>query len=263
MIIDAHQHVFTSAERQIVLMDEAGIDKTILFSTMVHPENAHSFEDFTNEMSRLYKILSDGSVAFAARMQAYKELSERVRLYPDRFTGFGGCPAGLSFDDTAEWIEKNIVSQGFKGIGEITYQSGKTGELENIFRYVHESGKKLPLWIHTFYPLGEKDIADIVSLARKYRETPVIMGHSGGYHWMDLLKDAVDVPNLFIDVSAQFTVFSLKYFAEKIPERILFSSDAPYGDPVLGIQTVDRIVKDSHVRDNILGGNITRLLSMK
>jgi uncharacterized protein len=261
MIIDSHQHIFTSAEQQIAAMDEAAISKTILFSSMVHPENAQTFNDFTGEMSKLYKILSDGSAASAARVRAYADLSERVSTYPDRFIGFGGCPAGMNFSETAEWIELQILSRGFKGIGEITYPSGATSSIENIFRFVYESGKKLPLWIHTFNPLCGNDIKDIISLTLKYSGTPVVMGHSGGYHWMDLLSAAEHIQNMYIDCSAQFSVFPLKYFAEKMPERILFSSDAPYGDPLLGVKMIERIIKDDSVRNNILYKNIEKLLS--
>lgn len=38
MIIDSHAHVVLPVEKHIEMMDSSGIDKTILFSTLVHPE---------------------------------------------------------------------------------------------------------------------------------------------------------------------------------------------------------------------------------
>ncbi|WP_242851360.1 hypothetical protein [Clostridium sp. DMHC 10] len=57
MIIDSHAHVVLPVEKHIELMDEAGIDKTILFSTSMHPELAQNLEEYEKELNKLYDII--------------------------------------------------------------------------------------------------------------------------------------------------------------------------------------------------------------
>jgi predicted TIM-barrel fold metal-dependent hydrolase len=242
-------------------MSESGIFRTVLFPTLVHPEDSDSFESFTREMSGLYAILSGGVDAFAARKESNRKLSERVNRYPEHFIGFGVCPSGMSDGETGDWIERDICGRGLSGIGEITFPRGSADTIEPIFRSSRDSGKKLPLWIHTFHPADENDVKRILSLAVSYPDVPVIMGHAGGYHWIDLLKEAAELRNVYIDMSASFTIYQIRYAAEIVPERVLFSSDAPYGDPVAGIVGVERAVRDLSVRRNIFGGNFERMIS--
>ena len=71
MIIDSHEHMMLPTEMQMQMMDAAGIDKTILFSTVPHPEKASSLNGLEIEMDKLYKVLS-GSNSIEA-------LSENIR----------------------------------------------------------------------------------------------------------------------------------------------------------------------------------------
>lgn len=48
MIIDSPAHVMLPVEKQIALMNEASVDKAILFSTLVHPEKAETRSAFEN-----------------------------------------------------------------------------------------------------------------------------------------------------------------------------------------------------------------------
>ncbi|MCR0328169.1 hypothetical protein MKA58_12265 [[Clostridium] innocuum] len=152
MIIDSHEHLMFPTEVQIKKMDEAGVDKTILFGTAPHPERAVTFSDLKNEMGALYKILA-GSTTREANIQRMKDnISEVVQViheYPDRFYGFGSVPLELSLEDTVDWIKKQIVSNGLKGVGEFTPGSDEQiKQLETIFKAL-ESFPYLPIWVHT------------------------------------------------------------------------------------------------------------------
>ena len=63
-----------------------------------------------------------------------------------------------------------------------------------------------------------------------------------------------------MDISASFTTFSLSLMAQEFPEKVLFSSDMPYGNPYLIKTTVEYIVKDKSIQKMILGENILRLI---
>jgi hypothetical protein len=48
----------------------------------------------------------------------------------------------------------------------------------------------------------------------------------------------------------------------EVPERTLFGSDAPYGDPVLARAAVERATGPGELRDRVLGGTLAELLGM-
>ena len=48
----------------------------------------------------------------------------------------------------------------------------------------------------------------------------------------------------------------------EVPNKCLYSSDAPYGEPLLNKQMIEYLCKDKEVINNILGGNILKLLNL-
>ena len=261
MIIDGHQHVLKNVAEQIEINRSCSIDKVILFSTVVHPEIANHKAEFVEEMNKLNKILRGELNPKEERLKAIDELISAVNTAPDYFIGFGSCPFGLNMDETAEWIENNIVGNHLKGVGEIALAPGMVASIETLLSYIHDHKKRLPVWIHTFNPMTLTDLKQIVQYARKYHNTKFILGHAGGSHWLELIEMVKDLTNVYVDISASFTVFSVKYIAEALPERCVFSSDLPYGDPLLSIKQIEHLIKDIHIRENILGNNTATLLN--
>lgn len=262
MIIDGHQHVLKDVNRQIRTGKSCNVDRVILFPTVVHPESANTKDEFRQEMNRLYGILKGEINPTEARINSINEMMSSINIAPDYFTGFGSCPFGLDMEKTGEWIEKYIIGNNLKGIGELSPASGGVSTIENIFKYVHEVREKLPLWIHTFNPLMISDIKEIIELSVKYNTVKVVMGHAGGSNWLEVLDMVQDMPNIYMDISASFTVLSVKYISETLPERCMFSSDLPYGDPFLYISQIEHIIRDKKIRDNVLGLNTMRLLEL-
>jgi len=261
MIIDSHQHALSDTGAQISTGKSAGIDRVYLFPTRVHPENAHNFAEFTGELSRLMTNLSGGKLPVHEIIDAIDHTVSIVETNPDYFTGFGICPAGLGETETAEWIETHVTGKGLSGIGEVTFASGNAASIEHMIRYAHNCKRNLPVWIHTFNPAAASDIREITALADRYPQARIILGHGGGYHWCETLMLAKPRRNIWIDLSAQFSTFPVKYYAEEIPDRILFSSDLPYDDPALRIDMLKKVITDKSVLSRALGGNAAELLA--
>jgi predicted TIM-barrel fold metal-dependent hydrolase len=259
VIIDSHAHVMLPVEKQIESMDEAGIDRTILFSTLVHPELATDLVTFDKELNVLGDILSGKINASEARKKAIEEQVHAINKYPTRFIGFGSVPIGLSKENTAIWIEEQILRNNFRGIGEFTLAPGQVSQLETVFSVVKEI-RTLPIWVHTFSPLNLNDIQVLARLAQQYPDIPVIFGHLGGINWLETIKIAKEIPNIYLDLSALFTTFALSIALNELPERTLFSSDAPYGDPLIAKRAIERATEDQYVREQVLGGTISKLL---
>lgn len=264
MIIDSHAHVMLPIEKQLLLMEDAGINKTILFSTTPHPERANNLESFEKEMAVLNNILA-GNCTIEERVNSIKEttieLCEKIKKYPDKFLGFGAVPLSLSYEETCQWIDKNIVSNRLLGVGELTIGTGQAKLLNNIFRALTDF-KGLPIWIHTFHPLNLSDIKYIVELSKEFVKIPVIFGHMGGINWLDTIKIAKEHRNIYLDLSATFTAIAPKLAMSELPERTLFSSDAPYGDPLLARKMVELLSPSDEITDMVLGENITKLLNI-
>jgi uncharacterized protein len=89
---------------------------------------------------------------------------------------------------------------------------------------------------------------------------PVIVSQLGGLCWMDAVEAALVTPNLHVEISTVPVVFAARHAVAALPERTLFGSDAPYGDPVLARQLIERVTPPGEVRARVLGGNAARLL---
>lgn len=261
MIIDAHEHVIRPKKDQKHLAEEAGIDHIILFSTTVHPEQASDLSGLSRELGKLQDIMEGLINPVTSRIHAAEELASVVRSDPSLFHGFGPVPLGLSDNAYRTWIETYIVSNHFLGIGELLPPPGQAEILEPLFRISGEFGN-LPLWIHTFNPLGWADIQKILDMAAHYPHIPVILGHLGGSYWLDVLKSVRSLPNVYLDLSALFTTMALVYAVREYPGRTLFSSDAPYGRPLSCLTVCRQNIKDPAVLKRVCGENMAELLSL-
>lgn len=260
MVIDGHSHVTLPIESHIQMMDEAGIDKTVLFSTTFHVEQAQNAQQVKENMQFLNDLLSGkkGSL-LEARKEAIAELKHAVSIYPDRYIGFGAVPTGLNLSDTKKYVEEYIVKNGFAGIGEFTVGAKKAALLEVIFAAINQI-RPMPIWIHAFYPFEEADIIKVADLAVKYPKIPVILGHLGGFHWIQTMELVEKIPNLYLDTSAYYSTFVLKTILQKIPTKCIFGVDYPFGDIELGKQTILKYAKTKEEADLILGQNMMQIL---
>ena len=67
---------------------------------------------------------------------------------------------------------------------------------------------------------------------------------------------------MYLDLSAVFTTMAPAWAIRELPERVLFSSDAPYMDPAAARTLIEGLVPQSDLRDLVMGGNIARLLNL-
>lgn len=263
MIIDGHSHVILPVEKHIELMDQTGVDKTILFYTSVHPEVSTDFSELKNEMMFLNEIIGGKTNAAAkARFVEVKQQKEVIASHPARFIGFGSIP--LMFHNESEineYIEKEVVGNGYVGLGEFTLPSGSIESLRPVFKASTNFGN-LPLWIHAFNPLGLQDINEIARLAKDFSTVPVIIGHLGGSNWLETIELVKAIPNLYLDTSAYFSTLVLKIAINELPTKCIFGVEMPYGDLELSIDAVKKLSNDIGVANAVLGENIATLLSI-
>lgn len=267
MIIDGHEHVMLPTEMQVKKMDEAGVDKAILFTTTPHVEKATSstLNAINTEMQVLYKLLS-GSYSPEERIEKMKEtileLKEAISFAPERFYGFGAVPLGLSYTETEKWVQKYVIDNSLIGIGEFTPGTEKQIEqLEPVFQALIDHSN-VPIWVHTFNPVSLIGIKILMELCKKYSSVPVIFGHMGGANWMDVIAFAKENRNVYLDLSAAFTPLSVKTALVEVPEKCIFGSDAPFGAPYLVRQLIEYVSPSPEVTSMALGENVANLLHL-
>lgn len=263
MIVDSHEHIMLPTEKQIKMMDAASIDKTILFCSTPHPEKAASLDEVETEMNALYKVLAGANSKEANVVRQKKNVADLVatiKSSPNRFLGFGSVPLGMSLMETSEWINDIIIANSLQGVGEFTPgNEQQILQLDTVFQAIMES-EILPIWVHTFDPVTMEGITLLMSLCEKYPEIPVIFGHLGGTNWIEVIKFAKTHKNAYLDLSAAFASIATKMALIELPERCLFSSDAPYGEPYLYRELVEFVSPSKQITNMALGDNIMRLL---
>jgi len=261
MIIDGHAHVVLPAEHHIEMMDEAGVDKTVLFSTLIHPEQADGAQGLKEEMQKLNDIISGKGDAAGSRALSIQELQDSISRYPGRFIGFAPVPVGLGYPETLHYVENLFADYCYAGFGEFTLASGQIGLLEPVFMASSDMGR-LPIWVHAFNPLVLSDIEEVAGLARSYPGVPVILGHLGGSNWLESLGLARGIPNLYLDISAWFSALVLKIVINELPDKCLFGTDLPYGDLQIDKDAVTKLAGSPAVAHAVLGENMARLLKL-
>jgi predicted TIM-barrel fold metal-dependent hydrolase len=261
LIIDAHSHVHDPVQSHIALLDDAGVDRAVLFGTRPHPERATDLASFRREMGVLEQTVSGGASGLNDYQAAWSELGSACAAYPDRFIGFGKVRLDQSAEGIAADVEREVVGRGFRGIGELTPPADGAGQIEPVLRAAADHGG-LPVVVHGFAPATAGDLATLAGLARRNPSVPLVISQLGGLNWLTAIGLARQTPNLFLELSTASVIFAVRLAISEVPDRTLFGSDAPYGDPFLARATVERVTKPGSLRDRVLGGTLAELLGL-
>lgn len=261
MILDAHAHVHAPVARHLPLLDEAGIDRSVLLATRAHPERAADLPALRAELDGLARRLAGEAAPLESLRGALAELDAALAAHPDRFVGLGPAPLGLPAEELGDWLEREIVGRGLRGLGELTPPPGAFHLLEPVLAAAAELGP-LPVMVHGFAPTTRDDLRALAALAARFPAVPVIVSQLGGLCWLDAIEAALATPSLYLEISTVPVVFAARHAVAALPERTLFGSDAPYGDPVLARQLIERVTPAGEVRARVLGGTAARLLRL-
>ncbi len=116
--------------------------------------------------------------------------------------------------------------------------------------------------VHGFAPTTAADLATLAGLARRFPTVPLVISQLGGSNWLTAIELVRDVPNMYLELSTANIIFAVRLAITEVPDRTMFGSDAPYGDPVLALATVERVTSPGQLRDQVLGGTFAQLLGL-
>jgi predicted TIM-barrel fold metal-dependent hydrolase len=238
MIIDFHCHIGKDSDGGSLdfdslkfSMDKWGIDKSVVF-----PFSGTHKEMVSGSLSILEKSKNDNWIIPFLRINP-KDINEEelVKLFDKGFNGLKLHPSGQKFE---------VDSEDFFWIYEMCEK------------------RKLPVLIHCAEAVDYAHPKRMINLSRKFPNLNIIMAHFFGNE-IDLIDEAVDLPNLYTDTSIQSRTLRIhQAFYDKGYDRMLFASDTPYdsqGVALLKIRESNLKKKDEEL---ILSGNAEKILRL-
>jgi uncharacterized protein len=248
MIIDDHVHVHEWSYRQgdpeyeadyvIRQMDAAGVDLAII----------------------------EDSLAYVGMNQADSNRLTKAAVdeFPDRLIGFANIKPPEGADACRAEIDRTIGEWGFRGIKlhamADNYSADDPAHVDPVVEAVIRHD--VPIWFHTGH-LPYATPMQIARLATRFPAAKLIIGHLGSGMIYDAILCAQARPNIYLDISLQGAGAVHLACAEVAPEKLIFGSDAPYGDMRSTRNAVETTDLSPAQKACILGGNIAALCGLR
>lgn len=239
MIIDAHVRVGTgrdvalTADELLTTMADLGIERAVV----APDERAVAVDNRAgNETVAGIAAASDGRlVAYAVANPWYRDAVTELAMARD-----AGARA-LAIDS---------VLQGFDLLD---------GLVDPLLEFAADSGWFV--YVRTGTPPNALPLP-LATLARRYPEVAFVMGRSGATDfWIDAVPALRHARNLYADTAYAPWDTVLTAFAEQVgPDRVVFSTDAPYTVPAAELRRVTDWPLAKSEKDLVLGGTLLALL---
>lgn len=143
-----------------------------------------------------------------------------------------------------------------------TSAAASAGQIEPVLQAATDH-RRLPAVIHGFAPTTAGDLATLAGHAHRYPTVPLVTSQLGRLNWLTVIELVRETTNMYLDLSTATVILAVRLAVEEVPDRTLFGSDAPYGDPVLARATVERVTRPGAIRDRVLGaGTLAELLDL-
>ena len=238
MIIDSHTHVdrfgwYDPPETIIRLMDEAGVDKSIVMTYGDAPD-------------------VEGSIEYIA---------EAVQRYPDRLIGYARMNPGRG-EEARGLFKQAMEEYGFKGLklhplGNLCHPA----DPQSIDLIRLAARYRAPVLFHC----GDEEMTlplQIAQAAELCPEATIILGHCGGYfHTGDAIRVAERYSNILLETSAMPYPSLIKEAVKRIgASRVLYASDGPGCDPAIEVRKVRMAGLTTGQQEALFHTNIKRVL---
>ena len=203
-IVDAHAHVYSSAE-----------------------PNAPSIDERLIRMDRLgiTRCAVSSSLAIGAEFEeGNDDVAEAVRVHPDRFIGY--CHVSANYADQALSELRRCFGTGlFKGIK--VYQTGPAFDdprFEPVWEFA--GAHRVPVLAHTW----GGSLTGFDTAAARHPQVAFLAGHSGsGFAYQAYIDAAKRTPNLYLDLtySREHTNMIETMVRAVGADRVVWGSDEP------------------------------------
>lgn len=235
MKIDAHNHIgkkkgiSVSVDDFIKNMDEAGIDKAVVFS-------------FSEQIDNEYVI-------------------ESVKRYPDRLFGFVTINPWSTTSE--EELEKAFSTDEIHGLKlhpvKHAYALDDHSLFDPLFKICEKHNKPILIFGGANVYSSPNMFAE---MAMTFPKVNLIMAHGGQmYETTSAINVAKKYKNIYIETSSMFGIRIQNIVKKNLTNQIIFGSDTPTGDMELEMKKIESIVKDENELNNIYSLNLMNLLN--
>jgi len=280
MIIDFHTHVFPP---QIKKNRNRYIDSDPCFAILYSNPKAKlaTADELIASMDEvgvdISVIVNIGWITHELCVETNDYILESVARYPDRLIGFCAVQP-QSYEAAITEIER-CAQGGIRGVGELRpdMQLLDLRDKEMMEPLVEVMKRhKLILLTHTSEPVGHDYPGKgsitpdmLYPFITSFPDLPIVCAHWGGglpfYALMPEVKQAIN--NVFFDTAASPLLYSPEIYHQVTQlvgaNKILFGSD----NPLLAQNRIINEIKSSDLpeeaKEQILGGNAQKLLSIK
>lgn len=247
MIIDVHCHLFErfeylrglSVEDIVATLDEAGVEKTVMFTL---------------------------SGLFHDARRANDEIADAAARHPDRLIPFATVNP-RDGDAALEEMERSVKELGHRGFKLHPWNSSffaNSPAAHEVARKGEELG--VPFIIHSGTPPSSSPL-QIAEMARVAPGTDFMLAHMGLPDlWKEALSAAMRYPNIYLETSGTPSL-AIRTAVQRLgAERVIYGSDLPFGGRENIFFQIQKI-KDLELSDAeerlILRGNAERVLHEK
>lgn len=182
--------------------------------------------------------------------------------YPDRTLGFAVVnPWDIAGE--AE-LEKCFSEYKFHGLKLNAIRFGYSADRHSVldpFFDLCRSYKKCVV-VH-----GQSDMFSLPDkwavMARSFPDVPVVLFHIGVPMMYERACElANEIPNFYLSTCGAYVPVIKMAYDIAGPEKVLFSSDAPFGDPAQEIKKIEFVVKNEIHLEMILSGNARKMMRL-
>jgi predicted TIM-barrel fold metal-dependent hydrolase len=182
-------------------------------------------------------VAYDATTAYGFVMATNEDIADFVKLYPDRFIGFGcvDVPAKNAMDQL-EYAIKSLDLKGIKLIPPVQKFDYSDKKYDSLWKKMIDLS--VPLWTHgghqtSFYgsvaKYGHPLLID--DLASRHKDLTIIIGHMGVPWMWDTWSVVLRHQNVYVDISAYPNLYNWfpwdAFVSEDLSHKILFASDYP------------------------------------
>lgn len=237
MIIDMLAHIGIKkgedyrVESLLEIMNQSGVDKCMICSQLETIDNDYIYEC--------------------------------TQKYPDKTIGFAVVnPWDIPAE---EELEKCFKDYNFYGLKMNAIRYGYSADRHSVLDPFFEICKKYKKCVVAHGQSDQFSIPDKwAEMARSYPDVPVILFHIGVPMMYERACElARDIPNFYVSTCGSYVPVIKMAYEISGPEKVLYSSDAPFGDQTQEIEKIKYVVKDPKHLEMILGSNAERILGLK
>lgn len=258
-VFDSHAHlglglkrrsmfVTHTGEQFVTLMDESGIDMSVVFPPIWEGPlfEGQEWVDPNYEHGN-------------------QEILEAVRQYPDRLFGYVRCNPNFGARAQRE-MRKYVEEYKFRGLKLHPDWESWMGGNRELYAPMLELAKQytLPCYIHVgYYPKCQPLL--FMQMAEEYPTVPIILGHIGYEYHRDAILVAKRNPNVYLETAGNSHAWIIaEAVRQATAKQVLYGSDAPFFDPkwVISKISLHPGLTDEE-KQLMLGGNMARLLKVQ